>query len=1008
MRKKLFLRLSTLLMAICLLAGLLQPQPAVAADSDISYRVEGDTLIYSGAGMVKTSDLAPESVRNQVKHVIVEPGITKLTYVFMNNSQSLETVTLPEGLTEIQMNTFKGCTNLKSINIPSTVTVLQDHAFTGLAALESVVLPEGLETLGSSAFSNCTSLKQVTIPGGVVDIPSYAFLGCASLEEVVISGGVRSIGNNAFSECSALKRVVIPNTVASIDVGAFASCTQLEEITLPASVTSLHPNAFYSCDNLRKITFLGTREQWGAFEPLVIRQGSLRDPAVYFSGEVECLGTGASVTVKVTFDANGGTVSPAQKEVVYGENYGTLPIPVNGAKIFDGWYTQPEGGTAVNSAMAMTEMGDHTLYAHWGAEAFALTPAKTGAAFIPVRSPEISVMFSPFTVISSSNIGCETGSYLFANEKGGLTLVQVNAKHNAKGGIVSDKVFIAEMDSNFNITAQGFVPVELGYWGGFYAGEQYNYLIFAQSNPEKLDSCEVVRVVKYDKDWNRLCSGSVYGSADIIYSFANGTGAGTMDCVEYNGFFYIHAARTIYSAHQACMTLIFRVSDMKNTFASSFRYNNLEECVSHAYDMQILVDREGRLVSLDLGDAGPRAIVLHQYQDADLDNGVLTAVGTDADNLYNIHVKNYHVQEIAGLASVYNTTTGCTVGGMAEAGDYYLVVYQYDPALSATQGDNGDLFYQFVDKETLTGTSVKLADAKVSGVQVLPVDSSSGYIFWADYKNDTTIYYTTYGNGTVGAVRRAEGYRSSSIPILYQGKLVWYVDVIESQPSRAGDWSWSILPGLYQYYQYYRRFYTLDPDTGAVTYKDFMMTDTLAVSRRFTDVPANTWYVEAVDWAVKNDVTSGTGNGTTFSPGDSCTRAQIVTFLYRAYGEPGHTTTENPFSDVKAGDYYYDAVLWAVENGITSGTGDGSTFSPDQPCTRAQAVTFQWRAAKEPSVAGGSSFADVPAGQYYTDAVAWAVANSITSGTGNGTTFSPDDSCTRSQIVTFLYRQLGA
>ena len=174
----------------------------------------------------------------------------------------------------------------------------------------------------------------------------------------------------------------------------------------------------------------------------------------------------------------------------------------------------------------------------------------------------------------------------------------------------------------------------------------------------------------------------------------------------------------------------------------------------------------------------------------------------------------------------------------------------------------------------------------------------------------------------------------------------------------------------------------------------------------FTDVSSSAYYYDAVLWAVGKGVTTGTGDGTTFSPNDPCTRAQIVTFLWRAYGKQKPTTIVNPFTDVKSGDYYYDAVLWAVEKGITAGTGDGTTFSPNDPCTRAQAVTFQWRAAGKPAVSGGSSFTDVVSGSYYADAVAWAVVKNITTGATN-TTFNPNGTCTRGQIVTFLYRGQG-
>ena len=168
----------------------------------------------------------------------------------------------------------------------------------------------------------------------------------------------------------------------------------------------------------------------------------------------------------------------------------------------------------------------------------------------------------------------------------------------------------------------------------------------------------------------------------------------------------------------------------------------------------------------------------------------------------------------------------------------------------------------------------------------------------------------------------------------------------------------------------------------------------------FVDVPADAYYAEAVAWAVENGITNGT-SATTFGPDASCTRAQMVAFLWRAAGSPAPKTTANPFTDVQADAYYYDAVLWAVENGVTTGT-SATTFSPDVTVTRAQTVTFLYRNAGSPAV-GGNSFADVAADAYYANAVAWAVAEGITNGTG-GNEFSPDADCTRAQIVTFLYR----
>ena len=172
----------------------------------------------------------------------------------------------------------------------------------------------------------------------------------------------------------------------------------------------------------------------------------------------------------------------------------------------------------------------------------------------------------------------------------------------------------------------------------------------------------------------------------------------------------------------------------------------------------------------------------------------------------------------------------------------------------------------------------------------------------------------------------------------------------------------------------------------------------------FVDVREGEYYYDAVLWAVENGITAGT-SATTFSPDAGCTRAQVVTFLWRTAGQPEPASSGNPFTDVRAGEYYYKAVLWAVERGITNGT-SATTFSPDDTCTRAQIVTFLWRfeGQTEPTSAA-NPFTDVQPSAYFGKAVLWAVENGITNGT-SPTTFSPDDTCTRAQVVTFLYRDV--
>lgn len=167
----------------------------------------------------------------------------------------------------------------------------------------------------------------------------------------------------------------------------------------------------------------------------------------------------------------------------------------------------------------------------------------------------------------------------------------------------------------------------------------------------------------------------------------------------------------------------------------------------------------------------------------------------------------------------------------------------------------------------------------------------------------------------------------------------------------------------------------------------------------FTDVPSDSWCFKQVAWAIEQGITSGT-SPTTFSPNSTCTNAQVLTFIWRACGSPD-SSGNNPFEDIVGGSYYCKPALWAYENGMVS----GGRFQPDKPCTRSMAVTYMWKQARCPKASAELNFVDVNANTDYAQAVAWALDMGITNGTSD-TTFSPEDTCTRAQIITFLYRGL--
>lgn len=310
-----------------------------------------------------------------------------------------------------------------------------------------------------------------------------------------------------------------------------------------------------------------------------------------------------------------------------------------------------------------------------------------------------------------------------------------------------------------------------------------------------------------------------------------------------------------------------------------------------------------------------------------------------------------------------------------------------------------------------------------NGIVILLTPTRSGryaFRYWTDGTNSYNAgdAYTVTKDATLTAVWRYTGSSSSGITSSYSVSVPRFdngsVSVTPGSASKGTTVTITVKPD--EGYELDKITVT-DKDGNRLSLSDkgdgkytFVMPDgkvsvdasfsKIAATINFRDVNQSDYYYDAVQWAVEKGITEGT-SATTFSPDASCTRAQMVTFLWRAAGSPAPKSTVNPFTDVSASDYYYNAVLWAVENSITTGV-SADRFAPGATVSRAQTVTFLYRANGSPA-ASGSSFSDVAADEYYANAVAWAVRSGITTGTGNQK-FTPNAPCTRGQIVTFLYR----
>ena len=326
-------------------------------------------------------------------------------------------------------------------------------------------------------------------------------------------------------------------------------------------------------------------------------------------------------------------------------------------------------------------------------------------------------------------------SHLYQNSQGGLTRVEY----------IGDEVVVEDYNSSFQLTASRRIPAELPIWGGFFSGETCNFLIFGQENPSESDQAEVIRVVKYSKDWKRLDSGSLYG-ANTTIPFD----AGSLRCDEYGGYLYIRTSHEMYKSrdgynHQANLTMSVRQSDME-VVDSFYRVMNSDYgYVSHSFNQFLIVDEDGHIVTLDHGDAHPRSVVFMRYY-GDAGTGKFTETSHNG--------RLCSVGDMLTFAGdIGDNQTGGSVGGLAETRDCYIMTYNYDGV-----GGSGDRspYYHWMDKASGKSWSAKVFDTPGCTTPMLASTGlDGGYMLWNEksgYTEGDTLYYLEYAaDGQPGA-----------------------------------------------------------------------------------------------------------------------------------------------------------------------------------------------------------------------------------------------------------------
>ena len=803
-------------------------------------------------------------------------------------------VTLSEGLTYIGAGAF-GYSTCKTIEIPASVTRLDKEAlhgdFTSITFAEgsklesigdqafrgcditSMTLPSTVKSLGHRVFQACDSLASVEIPASVTEIQTDTFDGYFDAdanegegnvafaegsifklqdgvlydsenlirvldwqENVVVPEGIKYIGADAFNAYSTqtpnnmetLKSITLPESLVSIGKTAFRACKSLKSITIPKNVSEIGGGAFSSCSSLTSVEILGPVKELTGTSGVFSGCTALKN--VTLPDTLTSLGNGAFNGCKALEEINlPKGLTEIGREAFNGcESLKEAIIPSGVTKIPDFAFTGCLALEKVELPEGITSIGEY---------AFDLTVDKTGNGDFVNENPKLKFINIPSTVTSIS------GNFLGGvKANGGTALI---FEGNTPPSF--------ETDALAGISGEGvnqptvYYPAE--------AVEAYT------AEGSALVTNNLVSAPEEGEENNNQYSLTVTPSATSVYE--NNTISFTVESTLPQD-----AALTVESSDTTVATAALS-SDQKSITVTGVKEGTATITVS-----------------IKLGD-----VVL------------------DSDS-------------VTVTVDERGTSGGGGGGGSSSSGDYIVSV----------------------DKTTHGKVTVSPSRADKGDTVTITVKPDTGYEL-----DELTV--TDKNGNEIKLTEKADNKFTFKMP----GSKVTVetsFKLIETEPENP-----------------------------------------------FTDISKNDYFYDAVLWAADKGITSGVTD-TLFAPNSSCTRAQIVTFLWRANGSPVVDYAMN-FTDVPADAYYTDAVRWAVSEGITSGT-SATTFAPDMTVTRAQTVTFLYRAAGTPAVSGGS-FADVAADAYYADAVAWAVKEGITSGTG-GNSFSPDAPCTRGQIVTFLYR----
>lgn len=737
----------------------------------------------------------------------------------------LEEVILPETIKKIDGYAFKG-TQLKEIVIPDTIVSLGAAEFMECDKLKSVRIGSGLAKIGGNCFYGLTSLEtfeisnenpnfrteggmlltkdgttllqyitakdtELILPEGVTKIGVNACYGMP-FREITIPDTVESIGNNAFENCTEIEKAYVPPSVITFGHGVFNGCTSLKTIVIDAQTDEIFSD-FNGCDVLTDITlsetikYLGDRIFFGKSLRFVHLK-SPQAPSISYThsmqgndAKMEMIKKSSKVRVFVPEGAQGYDVLPwSRMHIVHGDTVAAERLTLNPSSAFlnvgetvsvqpvvlpeDAAVQNPVWETSDQDIVSVDSDGTVRALSAGTARIKATTGGLSTECIVTVKGnqplQDFRVKASKGTASSNCNAQDYTmwsdpvKSYLYEDEAGCLTRVEFmdgNLIHETYG-----------MDGTWK--EGGSIEDELPLAGGYYVSGGYSFVVYGQKNLEESDNVEVMRIVKYDQDWNRVSSCSLYGE-NTITPFDSGC----LRFAEQGDTLYIRTSHLMYSGHQANQQVAVDMSAMEiiDTFSNVSRIDR-GGYVSHSFNQFLQMDGE-ELITLDHGDSHPRAAVLIKYP------------GIKDTTFAGASVEYCHALEFPGLSG--NNATGASLGGLEVSEHYYIFAGNY---VCESDSSVRNIFVNITDKDFLKNPDSRMvyltdfhADSSVtvSTPQLVKVNEKTFLVLWNETDaSGTTIHSQMIDEDghKVAAEQSFQGSLSDCRPIVQNGQAVWY------------------------------------------------------------------------------------------------------------------------------------------------------------------------------------------------------------------------------------------